>query len=88
MQRDPKLAADISHLYAFLDLSLAQMWGTAPGWPDFGDNPMGVVRNIGSIRAPLEAAGVPVPEFVAPDEDPMGHMAEWRDFLGRLITVH
>lgn len=88
MQHDPDLAAEISELYAFLDVSLAQLWHRAPGWPDFGDDPMGFVRGLNSFRSPLQNAGVLVPEIVDPDIDPIGHMTEWRDFLAKLVTVH
>lgn len=88
MPRDPKLTNSVSDLYAFLDVSLAQLWGTAPGWPDLGDDPIGFVRGINAIRGELVAGGVDVPEFVDPDVDPIAHMHQWRDFLAKLVTVH
>jgi hypothetical protein len=88
MLHDPKLTASISELYARLDIRLAQLWGEASGWPDFGDDPMGFVRGIGSIRCDIEASGIAVPPFIDPDVDPIAHMTEWRDFLAKLVTVH
>lgn len=88
MLDDPDLTAVVTEACAFLDVSLAQLWGNAPGWPDFGNDPMSYVRGLNRFRAPLESAGVSVPEIVDPDIDPIGHMTEWRDFLAKLVTVH
>ncbi len=88
MQRDPELQARIARTYGWLVQVLAQIYDGAPWEIDISHDPMGSVRAVDAMRTPLEAAGIPVPAIIAPDEDPLGNMMGWRDYLAKLVTVH
>lgn len=88
MQRDPALAARIHANYAWLSQALAQILDGAPWEIDLSVDPMGSLRAIDAMRSDLEHSGIPVPAIVDPDDDPLGNMTAWRDFLAKLVTVH
>lgn len=88
MLSDPVLTARVTATYGWLVQALAQILDGAAWEVDLGDDPMEPVRAIDAMRSELERAGIPVPAIVPPDEDPLGNMTAWRDFLAKLVTVH
>ncbi|HEV2517915.1 MAG TPA: hypothetical protein VGV07_21870 [Devosia sp.] len=90
MLPDLELQDDIGFAYWWTRQMVGQLHGDLP-WlldPGSGDDAMTKIRMVDALRIPLQQAGVAVPAIVDPDQDPIGNMIAWRDFLATMTAVH